>query len=285
MARRKNVIAPNDEKSLVAMDKMAAEIEKARELYGDGQPFDEERVLDCLVFRAERTTEELLQFGRYCLWLKAEVGHGRFLEGLKRRNLNITAANWSMLIYEKLGANSAALQNLGPSKARYLTFFSKEEIDTYAKGGPLGDIPHDDVANMTTRELEAEVRKLRKANESQKNRDKEKIEKLDDEIERLQSVIDCRTLTEKEKAEKAIEAKLEELRKKLFTSIQLARFYFDDAVNIITTARQLKGVTFPMLEKWAKSEYEEIAGFNELFEQLDDELNYISVDKGDGKRE
>jgi hypothetical protein len=35
-----------------------------------------------------------------------------------------------------------------------------------------------------------------------------------------------------------------------------------------------------MLEKWAKEEYEELAGFNELFEELDDALNFISVDKG-----
>jgi len=283
--RKANVIAPNDKKSLVAMEKMAADIEKARELYGDGEPFDEERVLDCIAFKAEQSSSSLNSLAKYCLWLKAEVGHGRFMDGLKRRNINYYAANWAMLIYEKLGSNFATLQNLGSSKARYLTYFSKEEIDKYAEGGPLGNIPHDDVSEMTVRELEAEVRKLREKTKRLEDVSKEKIRQKDEQITSLELEIKTGCpLTEKEKKEKAAQKILTELKTELFANINLARGHFKTALRIIATARQLEGVTFPMLKNWADAEYFELEGFNELFEQLDNELVYIHVDKGDGKR-
>jgi hypothetical protein len=288
MARQKNVIAPNDEKALVAMEKMAVDIKKARELYGDGQPFEEERVLDCIVFKADQSSKNLNAFGKYCHWLKAEVGHGRFMEGLKRRNVNYFAANWAMLIHEKLGPNFATWQNLeslGSHKMRAITYFSKEEIETYAKGGSLGNIPHDDVANMTVRELETEIRNLREKRKKEKVAQEDAIAEKEKKICELERKLRYLSpISEKEKVEKAIEEKLEKLRKELFINIQQARLFFGKALETITTATQIEGVTFPMLEKWAKEEYEELAGFNELFEQLDDALNYCNPDKGDGSR-
>jgi len=288
MARRKNVIAPNapiDEKSLVAMEKMSSKIEKARNLYGDGQPFEEERVLDCIVLKAEQAHRNIEELGKYCLWYSTEAGHGNFLKGLQRRNIDAKAAYWAMMMVERFGSNFAQVRNLGARKARLLTAFTQEEIDTYAKGGKLRDIPHDDVAEMSTQELQETVRKERKRSARIKDESKKILEEKESEIERLQNVIDYREpLSEKEKAEKAIEAKLEKLRQDLFSNIQLTRFYFGKTLEIITTATRLEGVTFPMLEKWAKEEYEELAGFNELFEELDDALNYCNPDKGDGNR-
>jgi hypothetical protein len=285
MARKKNVLAPNDEKSLMALDKMSAEIEKAREAYGDGQPFDEERILDCIVFKAERSSQELYDLGKYCLWLKAEVGHGRFTEDLQRKEINVRAAQWAMLMVEKFGDKYDTVSHLGTRKARFLTTFTKEEIDTYAEGGPLGNIPHDDVAKMSTPELQETVRKEKKHSQRIKDDFEKKLADQKAEIEQLQGVIDYRApLAEKERAEKAAAALLEDLRKKLFGEIQLARFHFGEAVGIVTTAQKTEGASFALLEKWAMEEYEELAGFNELFEELDEALKYCRPDKGDGEQ-
>jgi len=284
MGRKKNVIAPNDERAVMAMDKMASDIEKARELYGDGQPFDEERVLDCIVFRAERSAEELFQFGRYCLWLKAEIGHGGYLKALARRNLNVRAADWASLIYEKMGSNSTTLSNLGTSKARYIAYFSKEEIDKYAQGGDLGNISHDDVADMTVRELEAEVRKLRQKVKSVESVGKEKIRQKDEQITKMEFEIEnCRHLSEKEIAAKINEPKLKELHDDLFANIHCIITNFEKAIKNVIDAMQLKGVTYPQLAEWRDREYEKLATINELFERLDHELVNIHVDKGDDK--
>lgn len=270
MARKKNVIAPNDEKSLAAMEKMAITIEKARELYGDGQPFEEERVLDCMVFRAERTTDELLHFGKYSLWLKAEVGHGRFMEGLKRRNLNYFAANWAMLIYEKLGSNFAAQQNLSSYKLRALTFFTKEEIDTYAQGGPLGDIPHDDVANMTTRELDAEVRKLRKKLKEEVDSREKIITEKEDKINDMDRLLRGQ---DKPTKEQLAAVSLEPLKKKLFEHVLMVQFYLDEAVKVVVEAQKIDGATFPQLQEWGKAHYEQLAPIGDLFDELDQAMN------------
>ena len=286
MAKRKNVIAPNDEKALVAMEKMAVDIEKARELYGDGEPFEEERVLDCIVFRANRADHEIEVMGKYCLWYKNEAGYGRFQKGLKRRNVDYTAAYWAMMMVEKFGSNLAPVQDLGVRKARCLTAFTKEEIDKYAKGGPLGDIPHDDVAEMSVSQLEEEVRKLREKQKRTEAVAKEKMRQKDEQITKMEFEIEhSHSLSEKEKAEKVIEAELKKLRFTLYDNINKTRLYFHETLKTIEKARQLEGVTFPMLEKWAKEEYKELANFNELFEELDEALNYIYVDKGDGSRE
>ncbi|MCL2792236.1 MAG: hypothetical protein FWD87_04020 [Spirochaetaceae bacterium] len=74
-------------------------------------------VLDYLVFRAERAAEELLQFGRYCLWLKAEVGYGNFYKALERRNIIPQSADWAMLICEKFGTNVTTLRHLAKPQA------------------------------------------------------------------------------------------------------------------------------------------------------------------------
>ena len=270
MGRRKNVIAPNDEKALVAMEKMSTSIEKARELYGDGEPFDEERVLDCIAFRAERSAAELLQFGRYCLWLKNEIGHGRFLEGLKRRDINSTAANWAMLIYEKMGPNSAPVQNLGARKARSLVFFTKEEIDVYEQGGPLRDIPHDDVTNMSARELEAEVRKLRK----KLKEDVASREKVISEKEEKINEMDRRLRGQKPPTKEQLAAVvLEPLRKKLFDHVLMAQYYLDEAVKVVVAAQKVEGAAFPQLQEWAMAHYEELAPIGNLFNELDQALN------------
>ena len=270
MGRRKNVIAPNDEKALVAMEKMSMSIEKARELYGDGEPFDEERILDCIVFKAEQSSRALDDLGKYCLWLKAEVGHGRFLEGLKRRNLNSTAANWAMLMYEKFGSNSAHVQNLGVRRARVLAVFSKEEINTYAEGGPLGSIPHDDVSDMPIPELEAEVRRLRKKlKEDVAAREKvisEKEDKINEMDRRLRG-------QEPPTKEQLAAVALEPLKKKLFDHVLMAQYYLDEAVKAVVAAQKVEGATFPQLQEWAMTHYEQLAPIGDLFNELDQALN------------
>jgi hypothetical protein len=185
MARKENAITPNDERAVVAMDKQQKAIEKATRLYGDGQPFEEQRVLDCIVFKAERASQELYELGKYCLWYKAAVGHGRFLEGLQQRDINVTAANWAMLMVEKFGDKFCTVQNLGTRKARMLTTFTKEEIEAFSKGGDLAGIPHDDVFKMTTAELGEEIKKTRQKLERQKAAHKEEVEKLNEIIDDL----------------------------------------------------------------------------------------------------
>jgi len=280
MARKKNIIAP----AAKAMDKMMITREQADKLWGDGQPFDLVRVETRISTNNSTVIEGMVASGRDYLWAKAHVNHGEFM-ALVDRTANSHTYVLNCMRFADMYSNSAPVPNLGIRKTKALTLLDKPVVEKYLKGGSLGDIPHDDVTEMPVAELEEEVRKLREKIKKVEAVAKEKMRQKDEQITNMEFEIEHgRPLTQKEKTEKAIEAKLEDLRQKLFAAIHQARFYFGDALSIIATARQLEGVTFPILKKWADAEYAELAGFNELFEQLDEELNYISVDKGDGKR-
>jgi hypothetical protein len=264
MARKKNVIAPNDEKSLMAVDKMAAQIEKARELYGDGQPFDEERILDCIEFKAGRAFSEICELGKYCLWYKAEVGHGHFLEGLERREINVGAANWAMLMVERFGDKFHTVWNLGTRKARMLTTFTKEEIDEYAKGGLLRDIPHDDVKNMTVSELDAEVQRLRKNAKNQKEQHGKEVEKLREIISDLKTrAEDPMQLTPGQKAAR----ELRELTPDYSIALAKISAGFREAMSILNEGEKIPGIGVQELNEWTSEFVPDSATIHELFTQ------------------
>ena len=276
MSRRKNVIAPNDDKAIVAMEKMAVDIEKARELYGDGEPFDEERVLDCITFKADQSSKSLKDLAKYCLWLKAEVGHGRFMECLKRRNINYYAANWAMLIYEKFGSNFATWQNLGSHKLRALTYFSKDEIDKYAEGGPLGDILHDDVSEMTVRELEAEVRKLREKDKKTEIFINEKIRQKDAQIHKLEMENEKRQPPTKEQI---AQAALQELNKDYTIALAEVNGSIRNALSLIAKAEKIENVNVQQLNDWMGQFDMEMNTFRGLSECWTDVLDNLGPQK------
>jgi polyhydroxyalkanoate synthesis regulator phasin len=276
MGRKKNVIAPNDERAVVAMDKQQKAIEKATELYGDGEPFDVERILDCMEFRSEQVGKNMNAFGRYCLWLKEAVGWGGFVKALESRQLDVRASYHAMLQVEKFGDNFATVANLGSRKARAITYFTKEEIDQYVKGGDLRGIPHDDVAKKTAKELEEEVRHLRRKVDDQEAKHKRTVKEMSEELEALRL---RDSYQEPPTKEQLAAVQLEPLRKKLFGHLLEAQFHLDEAVNVAAAAQKVEGATFPQLQEWAKAHYEQLAPIGDLFEELDQALNNCGPDK------
>jgi len=290
MPRKKNVIAPEAQTMDLVVQKKDKNLSVANQVFSmfgilNG---DYERFVFVEAAKNMKTVigKGAVALGAIILAIKEHEQHGSFLKALEEINIHPRKAQRYMNIAKRYGKSekNVAFTDLSFSQWDILDALTDPELEKLADGEEVKGLTLDAIEELPATEVRKRLREAEKKLESQKNRDKEKIDKLNEEIEQLQFIIDCRVLTEKEKAEKAIESMLEELRKKLFAAIHQARFYFGDALDIIAAARQLEGVTFPMLEKWAKAEYEEIAGFNELFETLDDELNYISVDKSDEKR-
>jgi len=282
MGRQKNVIAPEAK----ALDKMHAKNENADQLWGDGLPFDKFRLITRLKSRNAATAEIMVQNGKDYHWMQEYLPYGEFLEAIEQTGVSKSWAYYCMQAADMCrGLPPGVSLNLNSRQIRAIGLLEKPVVEKYLKGGPLGDIPHDDVSEMSGSELEAEVRKLREKLTRVENVAKEKARQKDEKITSLELEIEKgRPLTQKEKAEKEIKPVLEELQHDLFKYVNQARDGFKTALNIIATARQLEGVTFPMLKNWADAEYFELAGFEELFKQLDNELEYISVDKGNGKR-
>jgi hypothetical protein len=264
MSKTKNVIAPNDEKAIVAMDKSAEAIEKASKLYGDGEPFEVERILDCMVFRAEQAVDNTYIFGRYCVWLKEAIGWGGFCRALESRGLDARGAHYAMLQYEKFGDNLGTVAKLGSRKARALTFFAKEEIEKYVKGGNLRDIPHDDVSTMLTTELEGEVRRLRGKEKNLKDSHKKEVEKLNEIIDDLKiRAEDPMQLTPAQKAER----RLRTLTKDYSIALAETSAGFHKAMSILDEGEKIPGIGVQELNTWLNEFVPDSATIQDLFKQ------------------
>ena len=181
MARRKNVIAP----AAQAMDKMALSRKEADKLWGDGQPFDLVRVETRIGTHNNTVIEGMVASGRDYLWAKAHVKHGEFMALVDR-----TASSHTYVLncmrFADLYRNSPPVANLGVRKTRALAQLDKPVVVKYLSGGPLGDIPHDDVAEMPVPQLEEEVRKLREKVKRVEDVAKEKIRQKDEQITKLE---------------------------------------------------------------------------------------------------
>jgi len=197
MARKKNVIAPNNKKVKViapearAMDKLKLTREQADKLWGDGQPFDLVRVETRIGTNNSTVIEGMVASGRDYLWAKAHVNHGEFM-ALVDRTANSHTYVLNCMRFADMYRNSAPVPNLGVRKTKALTLLDKPVVEEYLKGGSLGDIPHDDVSEMPVSQLEEEVRKLREKVKKTETIVNEKIRQKDEQINKLEMELEHR---------------------------------------------------------------------------------------------
>jgi hypothetical protein len=288
MAKRKNVIAPEARAmDLVAQDQQDKQIVAQQALASLGYNLKEYDL-----FTYTQMAKNILQLhewtgitgGKILRAIKENEPYGVFGKVLEEIGIEPRQAQRYMNIARRYGGYDN-LSHLNNSKLTVLDAFSDPELEKFAAGKEVKGLTLDAIDQLTASQARERLREAEQKLESQKSHYKEETERLKKETERPQEIADRGSeLTKKEKVAKAVDAELNKLRFPLCDNINKAYLHFDEALKTIEKARQLEGVTFPQLEKWAKEDYEKLAGFNDLFEQLDEALNYIYVDKGDGSR-
>jgi len=274
MARTKNKIAPETK----ALDKMQANREMADRLYGDGLPFDLTRVETIGKTHTANWAQEMVEAGRCYLWIKAYVEHGEFLESLKRMGVNHTGS-WFAIRAAQLvaeGVNCSALNNLGTTKFKLLSVLEKPVVDEYLKGGNLGEIPHDDVAEMTTRELEDEVRKLREKVKKTEAVVKEKIRQKDEQIAHLELENENRLPPTKEQV---AQAALYGLNKEYTIALAEVNSSIRNVLSLIAKAEKIEDVNVQQLNDWMGQFDMEMNTFRGLSECWTDVLDNLGPQK------
>jgi hypothetical protein len=280
MGKRKNVIAPNDERAVAAMDKQQKEIEKAEELYGDGLPFDQFRLETGIKSRNAAVAATMIQNGRDFLRLKAHLPHGEFITSVERTSGKPRFWAYHCMRAAEMFLNVAQdnISGLNFSQIRTLSLLEKPVVEEYLKGGPLGDIPHDDVATMPRDELEAEARKLKKklkeAADSREAVIQEKEKKINEMDRRLRG-------QEPPTKEQLAALKLEEHLKPFNTQLQDAIFAMNRCAEMITEIQRIENIGYVQLNAWVLKQSEDIENFTESFTELQDALNDIHIDRGD----
>jgi len=276
MARQKNVIAPEAK----AMDKMMISRAQADKLWGDGQPFDLVRVETRLDTNNSTIIERMIAAGRDYLWAKAYVNHGEFM-ALVDRTANSHTYVLNCMRFADMYRNSAPVPNLGVRKTRALTLLDKPVVEEYLSGGSLGDIPHDDVSEMSVSQLEEEVRKLREKVKKTEAVVKERIRQKDEQIAKLELENENRQPPTKEQI--AI-AELAKLDSEYFQELTVAMSAMRTAVKILGRAQCVPGVNVQILNDWIGKYNDEmvlVTGVYEEFTGILDNLHPIA--KGEYK--
>jgi len=274
MARRKKEIAPEAK----AMDKMMIIMEQADKLWGDGQPFDLVRVETRIGTNNSTVIEGMIASGRDYLWAKAHIDHGEFMALVDRTASSYTYVN-NCMRFAEMYPNSPPVVNLGVRKTRALATLDKPIVEKYLSGGPLGDIPHDDVSEMPVSELEAEVRRLRKEMN-------EKVDSLEAVIKKKSAKIadlECEIRTgDQQTKEKKAEKALQKYRDPIIDNLLVATERIKRATDAIDEAQKIPHVPFEALEQLIEPWKESFSVFLEAAEDFSDAFNNIHVDKGRG---
>jgi hypothetical protein len=161
---------------------------------------------------------------------------------------------------------------------RVLAALEKPIVEAYLEGGPLGDIPHDDVATMPRGDLEAEARRLRKTVDGMKASHKQAMQQKEVKICELDDLLHGKLPPTREQL---AEVELEKHLKPFNTQLQDAIFAMNRCVEMIAEIQRIENIGYVQLNAWVLKQSEDIENFTESFTELQDAINDIHIDRGD----
>jgi hypothetical protein len=165
---------------------------------------------------------------------------------------------------------------LNHSKLAVLDELSDPELEKLDAGGDVLGLNLDAVDKMTASRLRERVRHLEQSLKQKTKEFEKDVEDMSFELKDLR----LRNANQQPPTKEQIAAvQLEPLKKKLFEHLLQAQFHLDEAVNVAAAAQKVEGATFPQLQEWAKTHYEQLAPIGDLFEELDQALNNCGPDK------
>ncbi|EML2646398.1 DUF3102 domain-containing protein [Citrobacter freundii] len=169
--------------SLNAMTEHRLEI---MQQFGDGLPYERDRIVHETRFYMAQSAEAMLEAGKRLVILKENEPHGDFINILENDlGLEPRVARRMMQASVKFLGNGdqnskrTALTVLGKTKLYELMVLDDEELDALADGGTVAGATLDDIDRMTSRELKAALREARETNAAQQRVLAYKYEKID----------------------------------------------------------------------------------------------------------
>lgn len=169
--------------SLNAMTEHRLEI---MQQFGDGLPYERDRIVHETRFYMAQSAEAMLEAGKRLVILKENEPHGDFTNILENDlGLAPQVARRMMQASVKFLGNGddqpkrSALSVLGKTKLYELMVLDDEELDALADGGTVAGATLDDIDRMTSRELKAALREARETNAAQQRVLADKNEKID----------------------------------------------------------------------------------------------------------
>ena len=163
--------------ALVLEDMSAATVMGKRSLevaerFGDGVPYERERVVSTTVFFMGQAAEAALSVGKMLIQIKENEGFGEFTAIVENRlGMNIRTAQLMMsaavkYLSPKLASKANSISLLGKSKLLDLMCESDDDLVQLAEGGTIAGLTLDDMHSMSMRELRAALTEARQTLEA-----------------------------------------------------------------------------------------------------------------------
>ncbi|MEY2689202.1 MAG: hypothetical protein RL375_3400 [Pseudomonadota bacterium] len=150
-----------------SLDAISQQSLQIAQTYGDGTPYDRERLVGQARFFMGTSAEAYFEAGKCLVQIKENEPHGEWLGILEHRlRINVRTAQRMMQTAVKyVGAVSKAsaptLLELGRTKLLELMSESDADIEALADGGAIAGLDLDDMQTMSARELRDALKKAR----------------------------------------------------------------------------------------------------------------------------
>ncbi|BBQ83831.1 TPA: DUF3102 domain-containing protein [Escherichia coli] len=153
--------------------------------FGDGLPYERDRIVHETRFYMAQSAEAMLEAGKRLVILKENEPHGDFIDivesqlSLSKRTAQVMMQASLKYLSPKLEPKAQALALLGKTKLFELMTENDEDLAELADGGTIAGMSLDDIDRMTSRELKAALREARETNAAQQRVLADKNEKID----------------------------------------------------------------------------------------------------------
>lgn len=168
--------------SLNAMSEHRLEI---MQQFGDGLPYERDRIIHEARFYMTQSAEAMLEAGNRLILLKENEPHGEFTR-IVTEQLCLSERTTRVMMQAAIKFSSPKLESkrqtfavLGKSKLFELMTEDDEELAALADGGTVAGLTLDDVDRMSCRELRQSLREARETNAAQQRVLADKNEKID----------------------------------------------------------------------------------------------------------
>nr|CBA75524.1 phage transcriptional regulator [Arsenophonus nasoniae] len=154
--------------------------------YGEGLPYERERIVHEARFYMAQSAEAMLEAGKRLIILKENEPHGEFVNivtsqlGLAERTTQIMMKASLKYLSPQLGGKAQTFAALGKAKLYELMLEDDEDLAELAEGGTIAGLTLDEVDRMSVRELKAKLRETRDSLEASRRLANEKDQKINE---------------------------------------------------------------------------------------------------------
>ncbi|EAA4512825.1 DUF3102 domain-containing protein [Escherichia coli] len=187
-----NAEVPLSDDLNISLNTMAQHRVEIMQQFGDGLPYERDRIVHEARFYMAQSAEAMLEAGKRLIILKENEPHGDFINiveselSMSKRTAQVMMQASIKYLSPQLESKAQTFALLGKAKLFELMTEDDENLAELADGGTVAGLTLDDVDRMSVRELRQALREARETNAAQQRVLADKNEKIDSLSTRLE---------------------------------------------------------------------------------------------------